>query len=82
MGGEEGVGWAQQQGENHEDGDEAGDYMMKMMTIIYIPKWQRYVAISEAILSKPSDNRRDHETDARGFQQEVKRVGADQGGKA
>ena len=33
-------------------------------------------------LSKLSDDRRDHEADAGGFQQEAEGVGADQGGQA
>ena len=35
-----------------------------------------------SMICKLSDNRRDHETDAGGFQQEVERMGTDQGGEA
>ena len=65
MGGEEGVGGPQQQGEDH-GGDDGRDP-------------SRHLKLN---LSKLSDNRRDHETDAGGFQQETEGVGADQGGQA
>ena len=38
--------------------------------------------LMSSMICKLSDNRRDHETDAGGFQQEVERMGTDQGGEA
>ena len=40
------------------------------------------IRIMSSMICKLSDNRRDHETYAGGFQQKVERMGTDQGGEA